>query len=145
MMAETQNIVCPHCHATNRIPSDKELAKANCGKCKKSMLDTHPIHLDSNSFFKHLNNNQIPLLVDYYASWCGPCKILAPVFENVATHYPLRIRFAKVNTESEQQLAAQAGIRGVPTLILYHQGKIINQVSGALSEPQLIQWINQHL
>lgn len=144
-MSDTLNIVCPHCNTTNRIPAGRELAKADCGKCSRSMLDTHPIHLNALGFQKHLNHNQIPLLVDYYASWCGPCKMMAPVFEKTAARYPLKIRFAKVDTEAEQSLASSAGIRGVPTLILYKNGQKINEISGALSEAQLIQWINASL
>jgi len=144
-MSETVNIVCPHCDSTNRIPAGRTLTKANCGKCKKSLLDTHPIELDASRFDKHVGSNDIPVVVDFWASWCGHCQMMAPAFTAAAESFPLKARFAKVNTESEQMLAGRFAIRSIPTLILFKGGVEADRISGALSQPQLEQWIRSML
>jgi len=128
----SKTIVCPHCLQVNKIPSDREISKANCGKCKNSLLDTHPKEVDSSAFEKHIVNNDILVVVDFFATWCGPCKSLAPVFERVATSFPLQARFLKVDSDKEPNISAQYGIRGVPTIILFKGGREVDRVSGAL-------------
>lgn len=137
----TKNIVCPHCDSTNRIPADRPISKANCGKCKNSLLDTAPIELNGVRFDKHLAGNDIPVVVDFFADWCGPCKMMAPAFAAAAQSFALQARFAKVNTEKEQMLAARFGIRSIPTLILFKNGREADRVSGALPQAQLEQWV----
>lgn len=137
-------VVCPHCLSVNNVPVKESYKKANCGKCKKSLLDTKPISLNSSNFDTVIANSDIPVIVDFWAPWCGPCKMMAPNFEKAATHFPLKTLFVKVNTEDEQQLGARFGIRSIPTLIIFKGGKEVHRLSGALDEQSLISLVNQY-
>ena len=137
-------VVCPHCLKINNIPQKETYAKANCGGCKKSLLDTTPVELNQTNFEEVVVNSEIPVLVDFWAPWCGPCKSMAPVFKNVSKKYPLKVLFAKVNTEDEQNLGAKYNIRSIPTLVIYKNGIEIQRVSGALDEQNLINFISQN-
>ena len=137
-------VVCPHCLKVNNIPKKDTYAKANCGGCKKSLLDTNPLDLNESNFEEVVVNSEIPVLVDFWAPWCGPCKSMAPVFKSVSSKYPLKVLFVKVNTEDEQNLGAKYNIRSIPTLVIYKDGKEIQRVSGALDEQNLINFINQY-
>jgi len=136
-------IVCPNCHKTNAIPSNKEVKKANCGNCGHSLLDTHPVSLDENSFDKHIQNSDIPVVVDFWAPWCGPCKMMAPNFENAASRFPLKAQFAKVNTEDHPYLSQRFGIRGIPTIIIFKNGAEVHRVSGALDANSIVGLVSQ--
>ena len=138
-------IVCPHCFAVNNVPVKDSYKKANCGKCKGSLLDTKPISLKAGNFDEVIANSDIPVIVDFWAPWCGPCKMMAPNFEKAATNFPLKTLFAKVNTEDEQQLGARFSIRSIPTLIIFKGGKEIHRLSGALDEKSLISLVSQYL
>jgi len=137
-------VVCPHCLKVNNIPKKETYAKANCGGCKNSLLETSPVELDESNFEDVVVNSEIPVVVDFWAPWCGPCKSMAPVFKNVAAKYPLKVLFVKVNTEAEQSLGAKYNIRSIPTLVIYKEGKEIQRVSGALDEQNLMNFINQY-
>jgi thioredoxin 2 len=144
-MSQTKNIVCPNCDSTNRIPADRTVTKANCGKCKHSLLDTAPVELNASRFERHIANSDIPVVADFWAAWCGPCKMMAPAFAAASGSFPLTARFVKINTEAEQALSARFAIRSIPTLILFKNGREIDRVSGALSQPQLEQWVRANL
>ena len=136
-------VVCPHCLKVNNIPKKETYAKANCGGCKNSLLETAPLELNETNFEEVVVNSEIPVLVDFWAPWCGPCKSMAPVFKKVASHYPLKVLFVKVNTEEEQYLGGKYNIRSIPTLVLYKDGIEVRRVSGALDEYSLTQFINK--
>jgi thioredoxin 2 len=136
-------IVCPHCFSVNNVPKKDSYKKANCGKCKSSLLDTKPIELTNTNFDEVIVNSDIPVIVDFWAPWCGPCKMMGPVFEKTATKFPLKTLFVKVNTENEQNLGARFGIRSIPTLMIFKDGKEVHRVSGALDENTLSQLVSQ--
>jgi len=143
-MSDTYNFVCIHCGQVNRLPN-RPITKANCGKCQNSLLDTGARNTDASAFDLHVANNDVPIIVDFWAAWCGPCQMMAPIFEKTAAKFPLKARFLKVDTEAQQTLAARFNIRSIPTLIAFKGGKEIDRVSGALQEGQLEQWVNQLL
>ncbi|MFQ3234963.1 MAG: thioredoxin 2 [Paraglaciecola sp.] len=136
------HIVCSHCLAINRIPEDKNHTQAKCGKCQHAAYSLSPIELTDSSFYRYIEKNDLPVIVDFWASWCGPCQAMAPVFNNLAEQSE-SLLFAKVNTEQAQQVSADATIRSIPTVIFFHHGKEIDRVSGGLSGSQLKNWIVQ--
>ena len=140
-MSDPVNIVCPHCSAVNRVPGEKLSAGPKCGKCKHPILDGKPVDLGAANFQQHLGRSDLPLVVDFWASWCGPCKMMAPMFAQAAEQLATRVRFAKVNTEQEQGLAGQYSIRSIPTLILFKNGQEISRQSGARDAQTLTNWV----
>lgn len=141
-MSATQ-INCPHCFATNRLPGERLTDKPNCGKCKQPLFTGKPLELTIGNVASTLEKNDIPVLVDCWASWCGPCQSFAPVFAQITAESEPYIRFAKLNTENEQSIAQSWGIRSIPTLILFKGGKEVARESGAMSMQQLKQWLVQ--
>jgi len=141
-MSSTQ-INCPHCFSTNRLPTDRLSDKPQCGKCKKSLFVGKPIVLNPGNVNPTLDKNEIPVLVDCWAPWCGPCKSFAPVFEQAAAAFEPKLRLAKLDTEAVPSIAQRWNIRSIPTLILFKGGKEVQRVSGAMSLPQLQQWLKQ--
>lgn len=136
-------VVCNSCMKINSIPKKDSYNKANCGHCKASLLDTKPIELNNSNYDEFVVNSDIPVIVDFWAPWCGPCKMMAPVFEKVAKDFPLKVKFAKVNTEIEQNLGAKYNIRSIPTLVIYKDGYEIYRLSGAMDETNLKGLVNQ--
>jgi|UniRef100_UPI004047A42A thioredoxin 2 len=139
------NVVCPHCLKVNAIPQKENYLKANCGSCKKSLLETNPVDLDESTFDHVIVNSEIPVIVDFWAPWCGPCKMMAPIFEEVSKKYPLKALFVKVNTEAHQNLGAKFGIRSIPTLVVYKNGVEKKRISGALDPLRLSNLVNESL
>ncbi len=136
------HIVCPHCDTVNRVDLKDTAKDFKCGKCKKSLKDTHPVELNARNFKTHIEKNDIPVVVDFWAPWCGPCLMMAPQFEEAAKHFPLKVRFAKLNSDNYPEIAGMYGIMGIPTMIVFRKGKEIARTSGAMSSIQIVNWIN---
>ena len=137
------NVVCPHCLKVNRIPKKESYAKANCGACKNSLLDSKPVEVDADKLATFIANSELPLVVDFWAPWCGPCRQMAPAFEEAALSMPLQAQFLKVNTEEQQTLGSQYAIQSIPTLIMFKNAKEVERLSGALSVGRLQSWVKQ--
>lgn len=139
-MSEPIIVVCPHCHAANRLPADRLADGGTCGKCKAPLFSGQPLELAAANFDRHVGHSGIPVLVDFWAPWCGPCRAMAPAFAQAARQLEPEFRLAKVNTEEEQQLAARFGIRSIPTLALFRDGREVARQAGAMDLSGLMRW-----
>ncbi|MGZ5207500.1 MAG: thioredoxin TrxC [Sulfuricurvum sp.] len=139
------NVVCPHCGGVNAIPIKDSYAKATCGHCKSSLLDTKPLSVDTASFDRLMLNDERLIIADFWAPWCGPCKSMAPSFEEAARSFPLKAQFIKINTEEVQQLGSRFSIRSIPTVIAFKNNRIVDQFSGALPASGIIAWVKKNL
>ncbi|MEZ5444886.1 MAG: thioredoxin TrxC [Gammaproteobacteria bacterium] len=141
MTAAMVQVVCEHCDAANRVPSARLTERPRCGACKQPLFSGHPIALTASNFQKHASRSDIPLVVDFWAPWCGPCRSMAPAFEAAAARLEPHARLAKVNTDEEATLATAHGIRGIPTLAIFRGGREIARTSGAMPLETLIGWV----
>jgi thioredoxin 2 len=137
------HVVCPHCHTTNRVPDDR-LSEGLCGQCGQALFDAHPVALAGADFDRHIAKSELPVVVDFWAPWCGPCRTMAPVFERAAKELEPQFRFVKVNTDDEQALAARHGIRGIPTLAIFRQGVEVARTSGAMDATRFVAWVREN-
>ena len=144
-MSNALHIVCPSCGGINRVPSDKLGAGGKCGKCKQALFQAQPLELTAANFDQHLQKSDIPLVVDFWAPWCGPCKMMAPVFQQAAAQLEPQVRLVKVNTEQEQALAARYQIRSIPTLAIFKNGQESTRMAGAMDLNNLVRWVRQSL
>ena len=138
-------VICPSCLSVNNVPKKDSYLKANCGKCKESLLDNKPIILTNDNFDEIVVNSDIPVIVDFWAPWCGPCKMFAPIFNETSKKYPLKAVFAKVDTEQEQTLGSKYHIMSIPTLVVFKNGHEVKRVSGALDPLRLSTLINEFI
>lgn len=143
-MTDPLHIVCPHCHTTNRLQAEQLASDPNCGQCKKALFNAHSAALDEAAFDKHLSRNHIPLLVDFWAPWCGPCRQMAPAFEQAAAQLEPKFRLAKVDTEAVPGLGTRFNIRSIPTLALFSNGKEVARQAGAMGAADIVRWAQSY-
>ena len=136
-------VVCPSCGKVNKIPKKESYAKANCGHCKESMLNRKPLDVDKEDLLHILVNSDIPIIVDFWAPWCGPCVQMAPAYEEASKMMSLQVQFLKVNTEEQQALASMYGIESIPTMIIFKGTKEVERISGGMSAGRLVNWTKQ--
>ena len=140
-MNDNLHVVCPHCHTTNRLPRARLDQGAKCGHCKQPLLEGHPSELTKAGFDRHLAKDDLPLVIDFWAPWCAPCRMMAPAYTEAAARLAPDVRLAKLDTEAEPEIAARFGIRSIPTLIAFKNGREVARRSGASDLPGLLGWI----
>lgn len=144
-MNDRVHAVCPHCGMVNRIPISATSHQLKCGSCAQPLFTGHPIELSNGEFEKQLTRNDIPFLVDFWAAWCAPCRMMAPQFEQAAGQLEPKVRLAKVDTEAEQMLAGRYGIQSIPTMVLFKNGRELARQSGVLRATEIIRWVQNHI
>ena len=144
-MSDPVHIICPACQTKNRIPASRLSARPTCGACKATLFPDAPFELDEAKLNKHLKGDEVPLLVDFWAPWCGPCRMMAPMFAEASKQMSPKVRFAKLDTEQNQNTGNRFQIRGIPLIILFDKGKEVARQAGAMDTKGIVAWVSQHL
>ena len=143
-MSDALHLVCPHCDAVNRLPASRVTEAPTCGKCKQPLFSAQVLELTAANFDRHITRNDIPVLVDFWAPWCAPCRGMAPAFAEAAGLLEPRLRLAKLDTEAEQSIAARFGIRSIPTLAVFRAGQEVARQAGAMGSADIVRWARAH-
>ena len=144
-MTDSLHIVCPHCHTTNRISRENLSHAPHCGSCHKPLFEAHPVLLNEANFDRHISRNQIAVLVDFWAEWCGPCKMIGPIVDEMATTFEGRVKVVKINIDQNPGVPRKYAVRGIPTLMMFKNGVVASTQVGAVGKAQLNQFVEKAL
>lgn len=144
-MSEFLHVLCPHCDTVNRVPRNKLAEGGRCGACHQSLFDGRPLALDAARFQRHLEKSDLPLLIEFWAPWCGPCRVMAPELERAAKRLEPQLRLVKINIDENPAVAERFAVRSIPTLALARYGRELARTAGAMSAAQLEDWTRGHL
>ncbi len=144
-MTASRLLICPHCGQKNRISVERDAKSAHCGKCHQALFGAHPVEVDEAAFNRHLTTDELPILVDVWAPWCGPCRMMGPAFEAASGVLEPEVRLLKLNADTAPNVSQAFAIRSIPTILLFHKGRLVSRSSGALTAQQIVAWTRQHL